>query len=162
MGKNTPAAAAADFVSRLHAERDALKAFVTSLETEQQALISGNTEQLLALADSKVLAAQELSKLATTRTDELRTRGAKIDSGGMTAWLQANAANSLPVWHDILQLAEQAKQLNRTIGILIQTKLRYNQQALMVLQNAAHGVTGLYGPDGQHSLSAPRRTLGSV
>ena len=159
MGKNTPATttATADFVSRLHAERDALKAFVTLLEAEQQALISGNADQLLGLADSKVLAAQELNKLAAARNDQLR-----VDSGGMTAWLQANAANGLSAWHDILQLAEQAKQLNRTSGILIQTKLRYNQQALMALQNAAHGVTGLYGPDGQHSLSASGRTLGSV
>ena len=163
MGKNTPATTAtAGFASRLHTERDALKAFVTLLETEQQALISGNTDQLLELADSKVLAAQELSKLATARCDELRASGAKIESGGMTAWLQANAANGLSAWNDILQLAEQAKQLNRTSGILIQTKLRYNQQALMALQNAAHGVTGLYGPDGQHSLSASGRTLGSV
>lgn len=162
MGKNIPATATADFTSRLQAERDALKAFVTLLETEQQALISGNTEQLLTLADSKVLAAQELSKLANVRSDELRARAGKMESGGMTAWLRANAANRLPVWHDILQLAEQAQQLNRTNGVLIQTKLRHNQQALMTLQNAAHGTNSLYGPDGQPNLSASGRTLGSV
>lgn len=162
MGKHIPATATADISSRLHAERDALKAFVTLLETEQQALIGGNTEQLLALADSKVLAAQGLSKLANVRDDELRARGGKAELGGMTAWLQANAANSLPLWHDIQQLAEQAQQLNRTNGVLIQTKLRHNQQALMVLQNAARNTNGLYGPDGQPSLSASGRTLGSV
>lgn len=163
MGKNIPATAAtADIVSRLHAEHDAVKAFVTLLETEQQALVGGNTEQLLALADSKMLATHELSKLANARSDELLARGVKFESGGMTAWLQANAANNLPVWHNILQLAEQAQQLNRTNGILIQTRLRHNQQALMVLQNAAHGSNGLYGPDGQPNLSASGRTLGSV
>jgi len=181
MGKNT-SAATSDFTSRLHAERDALKAFVTLLETEQQALLSGNTEQLLALADSKILAAHELSKLATARSDGLRARGGKvmptqmifnsfdglrvrggkIELGGMTAWLQANAASSLPVWQDILQLAEQSQQLNRTNGVLIQTKLRHNQQALMALQNAVHSTNGLYGPDGQPNLSASGRTLGSV
>ncbi len=162
MGKNTPATATVDFTSRLHTERDALKEFITLLESEQQALISGNTEQLLALADSKLLAAHGLSKLANARNDGLHARAGKAELSGMTAWLQANAANSLPVWHDILQLAEQAQQLNRTNGLLIQTKLRHNQQALMVLQNAAHSTNGLYGPDGQPNLSASGRTLGSV
>lgn len=162
MGKHIPATATADFVSHLHTERDALKAFVTLLEAEQQALLSGSTEQLLALADNKVLAAQELSKLANARSDGLRARTGKIEIGGMTAWLQANAANSLPVWQDIQHLAEQTQQLNRTNGVLIQTRLRHNQQALMALQNAAHGTSGLYGPDGQPNLSASGRTLGSV
>lgn len=159
MVKNIPATA--DFTSILHAEHDALKAFVTLLETEQQALLGGNTEPLLKLADDKILATQELSKLASMRGEGLRARGGKIEFGGMTAWLRANAANSLPIWHDILQLAEQAQQLNSTNGVLIQAKLRYNQQALMALQNAAHSASGLYGPDGQHNLPTSGRTLGS-
>lgn len=162
MGKDTPAISTADFISRLYDERDALKAFVTLLETEQQALVSGNTEQLLMLADSKVLAVHGLSKLANARSEGLRAQGEKIELGGMTAWLRTNNANDLPVWHDILQLAEQAQQLNRTNGALIQTRLRNNQQALMVLQGATNGATGLYGPDGQPNLSASGRTLGSV
>ena len=161
MGKNIPAATA-DFTSRLQTECDALKEFVTLLETEQQALISGNTEQLLPLADNKVLAAQELSELAKVRSDGLLALAGKNNPGDMAAWLQAHAANSLPVWQNILQLAEKAQQLNRTNGILIQTKLRHNQQALMALQSAAHSTSGLYGPDGQHNLAAPSRILGSV
>ena len=163
MGNNTPATTAtADIALHLHTERDALKAFVTLLETEQKALIDGHTEQLFALADSKVLATQELSNLATARSDKLLAHGVKVEPGNMTAWLQANAKDSLPVWHDIQQLAEQSQQLNRINGVLIQTKLRNNQQALMALQNAAHGTTGLYGPDGQPNLPASGRTLGSV
>lgn len=160
MSKND--SSTADFTSRLQTERDALKEFVTLLETEQQALISGNTEQLLTLADNKVLAAHELSKLAKVRSDGLLALTGKTESGGMMAWLQANAANSLPVWQDILQLAEKAQQLNRTNGMLIQTKLRHNQQALMALQSAAYSTSGLYGPDGQPSLPASGRILGSV
>lgn len=163
MGNNTPATAAtADFVALLHTERDALAAFVALLTTEQQALVSGNTEPLLALADSKIQAAHELNKLANARGDGLLARAGKIEPGDMTAWLQANAANSLPVWHEILRLADQAQQLNRTNGVLIQTHLRHNQQALAALQKAAHSTSGLYGPDGQPSLPASGRTLGSV
>lgn len=160
MSKNV--SSMADFTSRLQTERDALKEFVTLLETEQQALLSGNTEQLLTLADNKILAAQGLSKLAKMRNDGLLALGGKVEAGGMTAWLSGNAANSLPVWQDILQLGEQAQQMNRTNGLLIQTKLRHNQQALMVLQSAAHSTSGLYGPDGQPNLAASGRRLGSV
>jgi len=162
MGNNNPATTTMDFVSCLRVEHDAVAAFVTLLETEQQALINGNADQLLALADSKIQAAHKLSKLANARRDGLLARVGKVEFGDMTAWLQANAANSLPIWNGILQLAEQAQQLNSTNGILIQTKLRQNQQALMALNNATHSTNGLYGPDGQTSLLASGRTLGSV
>lgn len=162
MGKNIASAPVADFTLRLHTERDALKEFVALLETEQQALLGGHTEQLTTLANSKMQATHGLSKLANTRRDELLARGAKTEAGGVTAWLQAHAPDNLPVWLNIQQLAEQAQHLNRTNGVLIQTKQRHNQQALAVLQNATHSAGGLYGPDGQPHLPASGRTLGSV
>lgn len=162
MGKHTASAPAADTIPRLHTERDALKEFVALLETEQQALLGGHTEQLPALANSKIQATHELSKLANARMDALLAHGAKTGAGGVAAWLQAHAPDSLPVWLDIQRLAEQAQHLNRTNGILIQSKQRQNQQALAVLQNAAQSVSGLYGPDGQPHLPTSGRTLGSV
>lgn len=162
MGKNTASAPTADITPRLRAERDALKEFVALLETEQQTLLDGHPEQLSTLANSKIQAAHELSKMANTRRNDLRAHGAIAESGGITAWLQAHTPSNLPVWLDIQQLAEQAQHLNRTNGMLIQAKLRHNQQALTVLQNAAHSTNGLYGPDGQPHLPTSGRTLGSV
>ncbi len=159
MTKNTPAT---DFISRLNAERDALKAFVTLLEAEQQDLIEGHTEQLLALSESKTQAVHELSKLASARKNDLLAHGAEIKAGGIAAWLQTYAAGSLPVWQELQQLAEQVQYLNRTNGTLIQTKLRHNQQALTVLHNAANSAHGLYGADGQPHLPSSGRILGSV
>jgi len=158
----TQRAAAASIIPKLHAERDALKAFVTLLETEQQALINGDSEPLMALADSKTQAAQALNNIAASRDHELRALGMTPANGDLTAWLKIHAANALPLWQDIQQLAEQAQQLNRTNGILIQTKLRHNQQALTVLSNAASRTGALYGPDGQHNIPTSGRTLGSV
>mgnify|MGYP003385348471 CR=1 FL=1 len=159
MGKN---AAAADFTTQLHAERDALEAFITLLGTEQQALLGGDTEQLLTLAESKIQAANSLSKLAGSRERNQLALGATSANGGMTTWLKTHAANNLPLWQDIQRLAEQAQQLNRTNGIMIQAKLRHNQQALSVLNNATNRASGLYGPDGQPNISTSGRTLGSV
>lgn len=158
----TAGAATADLSASLFAEQDAWRSFISLLETEQQALLGGNTEQLLALSESKMRAAGELGKLTESHKNELRARGAINGAGGVAAWLQAHAANLLPAWRTIQQLAGQAQQLNRTNGILIQTKLRYNQQALAALQQAAHKAGGLYGPDGQPNLTSSGRILGSV
>ncbi|CAG0123865.1 hypothetical protein RHDC2_00192 [Rhodocyclaceae bacterium] len=161
MVRNTPSPTSTDIASQLQAERDALHAFVTLLETEQQALIAGQAEQLLALADSKTRAVHALNNLASARKNTLLAHGANNDSGGVEAWLQAHAPDSLPVWHDIQNLAAHTQQKNRSNGELIQARLKHNQQALTVLRNAVNSASGLYGPDGQPHLPTSGRTLGS-
>jgi len=151
-----------DFISRLNAERDALREFVKLLETEQQALIDGQTEQLLSLADSKTQVVQALSKLADARKNDQRIHSAEIQASGIVAWIQAQATDSLPVWQDIQQLVEQMQYVNRINGTLIQTKLRHNQQALAVLLNTAKSSYGLYGADGMTRPPSHGRILGSV
>lgn len=152
----------ADFISRLNSERDALKSLVTLLETEQQALIDGRTEQLLDLSDKKTQAVNELSKLADARKTVLQSHQVAIKSGGILTWLQAYAPGSLNAWQEIQQLAEQMQYLNRINGTLIQTKLRHNQQALTTLASAANNAHGLYGANGQPHLPSSSRILGSV
>jgi flagella synthesis protein FlgN len=160
MTKNT---SATDFTFRLNTERDALKSLVTLLETEQQSLIDGHTEQLQDLADKKTQAVQELSKLANDRKNVLLAHDMEIKSKGILVWLQAYAPASLPTWQEIQQLAERMQYLNRTNGTLIQTKLRHNQQTMTALLNAANSTHGLlYGADGQPHHHSPGRILGSV
>ena len=153
---------ATDFVARLNTERDALKSLVTLLETEQQALIYGHTEQLLDLSAKKTQAVQELSKLADMRKNSLLAHSAEIKASGIVAWLQSYAVGSLPIWQEIQKLVEQMQYLNRANGVLIQSKMRYSQQALTVLHNAANSVHGLYGADGQAQFPSSGRVLGSV
>ena len=158
----TSSPTAIDFTSRLNAERDGLQTLVTLLETEQKALIDGDTEQLLALSESKTLAVHELSKLANERKIVLQSQEALIKDRGIIGWLQIYAPRSLPVWRDIQKLVEQMQKLNRTNGSLIQTKMRNNQQALSILLNVSHSAQGLYGADGQTHISSSSRILGSV
>ncbi len=153
MSRDTPAVLA-ELTSRLHTERDALRAFVTLLETEQQALLGGQPEQLLKLAGDKTQAVHELNKLANARN-------VGTEPSGMETWLQTHAAGSLPLWREIQQLATHSRQLNHINGELIQSKLRHNQQALTVLHLAARSASGLYGPDGQTNLPTSGRSLGS-
>ena len=132
------------------------------LEREQKSLLSGDTERLLPLVENKTSAAHELNALAVSRRNGLLARGAGAEAGGISDWLQAHAASSLPLWHEIQQLAEQARLLNRTNGILIQTRLRHNQQMLTALHGAANSTGSLYGPDGQAHTPSGGRTLGNV
>lgn len=147
-----------DVTSRLHDERDALNAFVTLLETEQGILTSEDTSPLLDLAESKSKSANRLTAIINARRDALRNTGG-LD---MSSWLQSVAPNALPIWREILLLAERAQQLNNTNGELIQVRMRHNQQALGVLHSAASNSAGLYGRDGQPNLPSARRTLGTV
>ncbi len=139
----------------LHDERDALRAFVALLEQEQQVLLGTDTDPLLELAERKTRSADHLSELGRQRQLQLPP-GASLAS-----WIEQHAPASAAVWQNILTLAEQARQLNQTNGNLIQTRMRYNQQALQVLIGATQQASALYGPNGQTALPATGRALGS-
>jgi len=162
MVNDTPAAATAEFISQMHAESTVLQSFIRLLETEQQALLNEQTEQIQALADNKTQVVQELTKLVSARRNSMLSLGIKIEPGSMQTWLQTHTAINLPTWHEIQQMASHAQHMNRTNGELIQVKMRHNQQTLTMLHNATHSVNGLYGPDGQPSLPVSGRILNSV
>ena len=151
--KKTP-----EIASRLNEERTALRAFILLLEKEQQALLNQGAEQLMALAESKILAAHKLTDMANARRQLLNIASEHTDT---TSWIQKNAPACCAVWEEIRELADRIHHLNQTNGEVIQLKLRSNQQALGVLLGAAKGTAGLYGRDGQPSLGITGRTLGS-
>jgi flagella synthesis protein FlgN len=152
----------AEFVSRLIIEREALKAFVVLLGKEQQSLIDGRTEQLLELSEGKTQAVHELAKMANSRKHGLEAHGEEIKTCGIVPWLKSYAADSVSVWQDIEQLAEQMQSINHLNGTLIQNRIRNTQQALTVLHNAANSAQALYGADGQPYHPTSGRFLGSV
>jgi flagella synthesis protein FlgN len=142
-------------LSRLSSERDALRAFVSLLEREQETLLSTDTDALLLLAEEKTRASDDIHARARERRESLP------DSVGTEKWLQSNSPAGLALWHEIRQLAEQAQRQNHLNGELIQLKMRYNQQALVALVGATQHAAGIYGADGQPTLPSSGRTLGS-
>jgi flagellar biosynthesis/type III secretory pathway chaperone len=104
----------------------------------------------------------ELGKLANLRKNDLRIHDAEISVNGLIAWLKAYAPSSPSIWQEIQKLVGKMQNINRNNGILIQTKLRINQQALAVLLNATNGAHGLYGADGQQHLHTASRILSRV
>ncbi|KIO49217.1 flagella synthesis protein FlgN [Nitrosospira sp. NpAV] len=141
-------------------ERDETRSFIDLLEREQRALRQADVSSLLTLAREKAQQAQQLIRLADTRNRWLETLGCTRDRNGMEEGLQrCGSADATDTWRELLQLAETASQLNKINGILIGQRLRYNQQALSVLQAATRSA-GLYGADGQPTLFSGGRQLG--
>lgn len=150
-------ASAAEFLSKLNDECAALRAFVVLLEDEQRILLGQHSDELLPLSEAKTKLTDKILTLSTARQKSLPQ--------GMTdtqEWLKRNAPQGQKVWEEIRQLAANAQRINKINGELIQTKLRYNQQALGALSSAAQSAAGLYGADGQTSLPNVGRTHGSV
>lgn len=156
------APAASALLPMLSAERGALAGFVTLLEQEQSLLMEGaQTEQLLTLSEQKSNDATSLNHMADARHALLQREIPRPDAEAIQNWLGAHCADGLPVWHDIVALAQRAKQLNQVNGELIQMKLRHNQQALTVLSNAVNKA-GVYGRNGKPDFSpGSGRSLGS-
>ena len=158
---NTPDHLAVNFSSHLTSERDALRAFITLLENEQQALLTQDSEQLLNLAEAKTQATNNLIALSNTRRRLINPNAENLDT---SAWILKNAPSCHDIWNEIRELATRAHNLNKINGDVIQLKLRSNQQALTALLSASENIAGLYGRDGQPSMPIVGigRTLGSV
>jgi flagella synthesis protein FlgN len=139
-------------------ERDETQNFIDLLEREQRALRQADVSSLLTLAREKAEQAQQLIRLADVRNRWLVTLGYTRDRNGM-GLQSCDSPTAADAWRELLQLAETASQLNKINGILIGQRLRYNQQALSVLQAATRSA-GLYGADGQPTLFSGGRQLG--
>jgi flagella synthesis protein FlgN len=151
----------------LETELAGFRDFVQALQTEQEALIQGNVDSLIELARLKSEKVVFLSQLAERRNRFLGAQGANPENGGMMNWLHQQKTGQTvqhlaETWKQLLEQAEIARQLNQINGTLIESRLRHNQQALVVLQAAANQSVGLYGPDGQTHASGLGRPLGKV
>lgn len=148
----------------LAAEAGAASAFVRLLETEQEALKAGNADALQAIIENKTSAAGELGALAAARNAILAAAGLPDDRAGTEAWLAANAndGSARAAWDKLLDLAAEARELNRLNGELIRLRMSHNAQMLQSLLAANRQEFDLYGADGQASTTAARRIIDSA
>ena len=144
-------------------ERDAVRVFIDVLRREQHALQQADVSVLLPLAAEKASHAQQLAKLAQAREQWLAVPDSLEDQGDMECRL-ADHPTAAMAWQELLQLTETAHQINEINGILVNQRLRYNQQRLFALQAAAHGLhdNGLYGSNGQPQIFSGGRRLGEI
>ena len=157
---------ASRFLDNLKAELDAFQRFCDILHAEQESLMQGHIDNLFAIAKLKSEKVLLLTQLSAERNQYLQSHAFPPNQQGMemlSATTQAAVAGEsiAKTWHTLIQLAQTAQQLNASNGILIETKLQHNQQALAVLQSAANQAS-LYGPDGKTHTMGMGRPLGKV
>jgi len=128
------------------------------LRQEQEYLIQANLEGLTAVIGEKTKTVARMTELALARHRSLGAAGHSADESGMQAWLKSASAETGKAWTELLDLAREAKEFNRTNGLLIGQHMSRNQNALNVLQGNRGGGT-MYGPTGQTTSSGGSRTL---
>jgi flagellar biosynthesis/type III secretory pathway chaperone len=145
-----------------------LQRFLAVISTERQALVSGEINQLPAIAEEKSALATRLATLESQRENILCEAGFATGREGIDAWLAANATPSasdpsaIPaLWQQIISLAAETRRENETNGKLISVLMQQNQQALGTLLGQSVDTT-TYDADGQQKPQAGRRPLGSA
>lgn len=151
-----------DVQSVLQGERDAMRDFVALLEREQSALVENDTDAVMDLAEQKSEQALRLHSLVEARTALFKRRYNGLAPAAIQHELQTKDPHSWNLWLELRDFAERAQHLNQSSGELIQLKMRHNQQALAVLNNASNQAN-LYGANGQPSFTpGSGRPLGSA
>lgn len=140
-------------------EQKAAQSLLALLQREQTELTAARIEALDELSAAKNTLVNRMTTLAHARYAALAAASHSADEQGMRAWLEHHKNDATrQTWADLLILAESAKELNRTNGVLIGKHMARNQLALNVLQNATAG-SNFYGPDGQAKLQGSHHRL---
>lgn len=134
-------------------ELAAARNLVALLKREQNHLVTVDVEGLDGVTEEKSGIVMRMTELALRRHRVLAVAGFDGSETGMQAWM--NSANANPdhrqSWTELLEAAQQAKELNRANGVLLTRQMSRNQAALNVLRRTQPG-GAIYGPDGQSSL----------
>jgi flagella synthesis protein FlgN len=142
----------------LNEELAAGAALLQLLKQEQEYLIQADLDGLTAVTQEKNKKVARMTELALARHRSLAAAGHSADESGMQGWIKTAPPDTGKTWQDLLTLARDAKELNRTNGLLIGQHMSRNQNALNVLQGSQGGGT-MYGPTGQTTSSGSSRTL---
>ncbi|MGB7481988.1 MAG: flagellar protein FlgN [Burkholderiaceae bacterium] len=144
---------------QLELEVQAARDLLALLEREQAELAAARVDALQELTNEKNLLVARMSTLARTRYVALAAAAHSADENGMRAWLDRGGREAARrQWNELQQLATDARECNRTNGMLIGRHMARNQAALGVLQGAT-GSASLYGPDGQSTLRSSGHRL---
>ncbi len=144
----------------LNAEKLAVTRFISLLKTEQRALKEGFVDALEQLAQEKSTLVGQLNQIEAKRDRNAGHAGASV--AGIESWITREGGMAATTcWQELLELAREARRINQINGILIDTLVRNNKQALNLLQSAAQRAS-LYGPDGRSENYSGGRMLGAV
>jgi flagellar biosynthesis protein FlgN len=147
-------------IDHLNEEYDAMASLLELIKQEQKYLIEANIEDLTKATEGKSKIVEKIAELAKDRHQGLASAGYPPNDASMQIWLEKTSdivASS--IWSKLLEIAQSAKELNRTNGLLINQHLTRNRNALNALQGTSDG-SHFYGPNGRSTTKpSPRRLV---
>ncbi len=127
------------------------------LSREQSKLVMIDMDAIEGLLEEKSVLLESISLTAKSRYDLLAANGFEPTEAGMQAWLKHASVPALDrAWSDFQLTLNQAKEMNRLNGMLINKHFNRNQQLLNHLQGAS-SAGSVYGRDGQAKPSSSSR-----
>jgi len=146
-------------ISTVSAEQQHVSQLLELMKQEQALLVAADADGLVELTPRKNTLLQELADLSSQRHAALVAAGCEGSEAGMEPWLAVGGnEDARAQWEALLELARQAKELNRVNGMLINKQLAHNQGVLNALRTPAGAQsTGVYGASGQTLGSGPSK-----
>jgi len=144
-------------------EQDAklLNELLFLLSREQVSLINADIDSIEAMLDEKSDLLQRINASVQIRYKALSKAGFEPNENGMAMWIrQDTLLKHAEAWQNFQKTLEQAKEMNRLNGQLINKHFNRNQQFLNHLQGTSS--VGVYGPNGQTSSQNYSRASLSV
>ena len=148
-------------VTTLATEQQHVSSLLELMKHEQTLLVAADADGLADLTPRKNALLQQLAELSAQRHAALLAAGCEGAEAGMEPWLAVSGnEDSRAEWETLLELARQAKELNRVNGMLINKQLAHNQGVLNALRMPAGAEAGgVYGASGQTMGSGPSKHL---
>ncbi len=145
---------------RFQADAALVAQLLQALQQEQQALIAADLPAIEAMLDGRNALLQSISMVAQQRYEALAAAGFAGSEAGMADWLAQQQDTQLhQAWAAFQQQLQQAKELNRVNGLLINKHFQRNQERLDSL-HGRHSSPQFYGKNGQsQNLSGLRGGL---
>eukprot|EP01114_Cavostelium_apophysatum_P020432 TRINITY_DN6843_c0_g1_i1.p5 TRINITY_DN6843_c0_g1~~TRINITY_DN6843_c0_g1_i1.p5 ORF type:complete len:161 (-),score=38.96 TRINITY_DN6843_c0_g1_i1:44-526(-) len=143
----------------LATEQQHVSSLIELMKQEQQLLVAADADGLAELTPRKNALLQALAELSAQRHAALAAAGCEAAEAGMEPWLAVGGNDDArSKWQALLELAREAKELNRVNGMLINKQLAHNQGVLNALRMPAGAEAGgVYGSSGQAVGGGPSK-----
>lgn len=141
-----------------------LNELVSLLSKEQGFLINMDIDDIEKVLDDKSVLIKQISASSAARHQALGKAGYDANENGMATWVRSIAEQALGnAWQAFQSQLEQAKELNRVNGQMINQHFKRNQQTLNQLQGKVpNAAAGVYGPNGQTATPSHTRSTLAV
>jgi flagella synthesis protein FlgN len=138
-------------IKQISFEQDAqlVSNLLETLSREQTSLVVADIDSIEALIEEKSVLLQSINLTAKSRYAALAANGFEPSEVGMMAWLKHQAKPAFNErWESFQKTLNQAKEMNRLNGMLINKHFNRNQQLLQHLQGNS-STSDVYGKNGQ-------------